>query len=350
MSISQEKRLRDEWEAAVAEAYADEFGLGPGEVTPRTWFGAAGDDRAADRVARRLSQVTRTRLTPEALISAGSVERVAAYLRQRAPADRCIQLPADFDPHSPALFYFHSASGSALAIRTLRSVLPAQPICVRAAGLEGEREVPSTIEEFASVYLEELRRLPECEPYLLCGFSTGGTIAFEVACRLRAEGRQVGLLALFDSQPPDPSLAAGVSSEKVLIGGRLQELLRRIGIDVPYTITVEDEGVVANLREARVLAEAVGAEALQRQLIVFARAQRADRFYHPGHLDGDLHYFNAQIDGALVGNWNPHADKVHRHGIDADHHEYSIFANPEFRTVFADVVADAIAGRPPRNA
>ena len=41
---------------------------------------------------------------------------------------------------------------------------------------------------------------------------------------------------------------------------------------------------------------------------------------------------------------------LHRHGIDADHHEYSIFANPEFRTVFADVVADAIAGRPPRNA
>lgn len=344
MSISQDRRFRDEWEAAVAEAYADELGLA--EVTPRTRFSGVGGDEAACRIAARISAVTRTRLTHDELVTGDTVEGVAACLRQRAPMDRCVQLPSGFDPHSPALFYFHSASGSALAIRTLRSVLPAQPIGVRAAGLEGERDIPTTIEEFASLYVEELLRLPLREPYLLCGFSTGGTIAFEVACRLLAEGRRVGLLALFDSQPPDPALAAHVSSEKVLIGGRLQELLRRAGIDVPYTITVEDEGVVTNLREARILAEAVGAEALQRQLTVFARALRADRFYHPGYFDGDLHYFNAHITGDLVGNWAPHARRVRRYGIDADHHEYSIFANPEFRTVFADVVRDAIAGRP----
>ncbi|MGK4579219.1 thioesterase domain-containing protein [Kitasatospora sp. HPMI-4] len=335
---------RDQWEAAVAEAYADELDVA--DVSIDTAFSASGDDEAADRIADRLFETTRARLPRAELIARDTVERVAAYLRERAPSDRCLQLPADFDPHAPSLFYFHSASGTAMAIRTLRSVLPVQSVGVRAAGLEGEREVPRSIEEFASIYLEELLRLPAEQPYLLCGFSTGGAIAFEVACRLLAEGRRVAMLALIDSQPPDPSLAAGVSSEEVLIGGRLQELLRRIGVDVPYTITVGDAGVVSSLKEARVLAETVGPEVLRRQLEVFARTLRADRFYHPGYYAGDLHYFNAHIADDLVGNWEPHARRVIRHRVEADHHEYSIFPDPGFRTEFVDAVRDALPERP----
>lgn len=345
MTISPEKRFRDEWEAAVAEAYADELGLA--EVTPRTAFSEVGDDGAAARIVERVSRATRTPLTPQDLVIGDSVERVAAHLRTRAPADRCMQLPADFDPCSPTLFYFHSASGSAMAIRTLRGILPAQPVGVRAAGLAGERDVPTTVEEFAAVYLDELLRLPECEPYLLCGFSTGGAIAFEVACRLLARGRRVGLLALFDTQPPDPSRGVNMISEPALISGRLRELLRRIGIDAPDTIEAEDDGVVTSLREARVLAETVGAETLRRQLIVYARAARADLRYRPGHFDGDLHFFNAEVADELVGNWAGHARRLHRHDVDAaEHHEYSIFANQGFRTVFATVVGDAVTGRP----
>jgi thioesterase domain-containing protein len=342
MSVSQDKRFRDEWESAVAEAYADELALA--EITPRTRF--TGDAAAADRVAARVSKVTKTRLSGDVVLDRDYVEAVAAHLRAQAPKDRCVQLPAGFDPQSPALFYFHSASGNALAIRTLRNVLPAQPISVRGAGLEGEREIPRTIAEFADVYLEELRQLPECEPYLLCGFSTGGTIAFELACRLVAEGRKVGLLALFDSQPPNTVPLENIASEQVEIAGRLRELLRRIGVDVPDTITVNDDGVVSSLREARVLAETLGAETLQRQLVMFARSVRADRFYRPGYYDGELHYFNAYVDGDLISAWNPHARRVHRHGIDADHQEYSIFGNADFRTIFTDVVREAIEGRP----
>jgi thioesterase domain-containing protein len=336
--------FRDQWEAAVAEAYTDELGLA--EVTLDTAFSARGDSGAADRVIGRLYDMTRVPLPRAELAARGTVERIGAYLREHALSDRCVQLPAGFDPHAPALFYFHSASGSAMAIRTLRSVLPVQLVGVRAAGLEGEREVPSTIEDFASAYLDELRQLPPDQPYLLCGFSTGGTIAFEIACRLLEEGRRVALLALIDSQPPDPSLAAGVSSEQVLIGGRLQELLRRIGADVPYTITAQDAGVVSSLREARLLADTLGPQELQRQLVVYARALRADRFYDPGYFAGDLHYFNAHIDADLVGNWQPHARRVIRHGVDADHHEYSIFPDPGFRAVFADVVRKALEERP----
>jgi hypothetical protein len=36
---------------------------------------------------------------------------------------------------------------------------------------------------------------------------------------------------------------------------------------------------------------------------------------------------------------------VHIHEVDAEHQEYSIFANPRFRAVFAGMVRDALVGR-----
>jgi aspartate racemase len=53
----------------------------------------------------------------------------------------------------------------------------------------------------AANYLKEMREVQPEGPYLLGGRSSGGTIAFEMACMLAAEGQQVDLLALLDTYP-----------------------------------------------------------------------------------------------------------------------------------------------------
>src|SRR5260370_7308471 len=50
-------------------------------------------------------------------------------------------------------------------------------------------------------YLKEMREVQPEGPYLLGGRSSGGTIAFEMACLLAAEAEHVGLLALLDTYP-----------------------------------------------------------------------------------------------------------------------------------------------------
>ncbi|PRY36949.1 thioesterase domain-containing protein [Umezawaea tangerina] len=344
MSGYYSKRFRDELEAAVAEAYADE--LGAAEVTPRDGFATlSGYVAAASRVADRVRRVTRAQLTAEAVIQHDTVERVAAHLRSQAPAESCVQLPAGAVPGAVNLFYFHSASGNAFAIRTLRNHLPVQLTGVRAAGLHGERDVPTTIDEFATTYLEQILRVQPDGPYLLCGFSTGGTIAFEIACRLRRSGAEVGLLAMFDSQPPDPTVMERLQSEDDLKRGRLREILRRVGDSPDAEVGPGDAGVVEALRRSHALAEEMDAETLERQLLVFARTLRADCLYEPGHYDGEVHYFAADTPVELVPGWKPHAAALHLHDIDAEHYEYAIFANQEFRSIFGDLVRDALAGR-----
>jgi thioesterase domain-containing protein len=51
----------------------------------------------------------------------------------------------------------------------------------------------------AALYVKEIKRVRPQGPYLLGGYCGGGTIAYEVAQQLQAEGEQVALLAMFDT-------------------------------------------------------------------------------------------------------------------------------------------------------
>jgi aspartate racemase len=53
----------------------------------------------------------------------------------------------------------------------------------------------------AAHYVKELREFQPEGPYFIGGRSLGGTIAFEMARQLNAQGQEIGLLALLDSYP-----------------------------------------------------------------------------------------------------------------------------------------------------
>src|SRR5207249_8294245 len=100
-------------------------------------------------------------------------------------------------------FCVHAAGGNVLEYRDLARLLgPDQPFYgLQAKGLDGKSEPHTTIKEMASHYIREMRELQPEGPYLIGGRSSGGTIAFEMACQLSAAGQEVGLLALLDTYP-----------------------------------------------------------------------------------------------------------------------------------------------------
>jgi amino acid adenylation domain-containing protein len=105
---------------------------------------------------------------------------------------------------APPLFLIHGASGNVTELFTLgRNVAwPGPVIGVQAQGLDGREPPHRRVEAMASAYLGAIKiRQPE-GPYLLCGFSFGGSVALEVACRLRAAGDAVAFLGLLDALPP----------------------------------------------------------------------------------------------------------------------------------------------------
>jgi thioesterase domain-containing protein len=67
------------------------------------------------------------------------------------------------------------------------------------AVVDASQAVHTTIEEMASYYVLEIRKVQRRGPYFLGGFCFGGQVAFEVAHQLQREGESVALVALIES-------------------------------------------------------------------------------------------------------------------------------------------------------
>jgi amino acid adenylation domain-containing protein len=104
----------------------------------------------------------------------------------------------------PPLFLIHPLGGSAFCYRELATRLDTdRPVYgLQALGLGAGEEPQDSIEEMASYYLEQVRRVAPEGPYHLGGWSLGGVIAFEMAQQLVRVGERVDLLALFDAVVP----------------------------------------------------------------------------------------------------------------------------------------------------
>jgi len=100
-------------------------------------------------------------------------------------------------------FCIHAAGGNVLEYHDLARLLgPDQPFYgLQAKGLDGKSQPHTSIKEMAAHYIKEMREIQPEGPYLIGGRSSGGTIAFEMACQLEAIGERVALLALLDTYP-----------------------------------------------------------------------------------------------------------------------------------------------------
>ena len=101
----------------------------------------------------------------------------------------------------PPLFFIHGVGGNVVEIlpAARRMTYPGAVIGIRARGVV-RGEVPHTsIEAMAADYFREIKKRQPNGPYYLCGYSSGGLVAFEIARRLSESGDAVGLVGLFDT-------------------------------------------------------------------------------------------------------------------------------------------------------
>jgi len=101
-------------------------------------------------------------------------------------------------------FVVHGAGGNVLNFRDLSRYLGKErPFYgLQAVGVDGKQEPLPTIEAMAELYLPPILETQPDGPYILGGYSGGGVIAYEMAQRLQAEGKTVGLVIFFDTFHP----------------------------------------------------------------------------------------------------------------------------------------------------
>jgi thioesterase domain-containing protein len=155
----------------------------------------------ATEVVVQIEQATGIQLSGTRLLLRPTVASVAAWLDSPGASSRVI--PLQPLGSGPAFFCVHGLSGDVFEfVQLAKCLAPEQPVYGLQAHTEGGRPMILSVKEMATLCVRGIRSVQPNGPYYLGGFSSGGTIAFEVAQRLRSEGETVALLALFDSLYP----------------------------------------------------------------------------------------------------------------------------------------------------
>ena len=99
------------------------------------------------------------------------------------------------------VFFIHGVGGTVAELFPIarRMTYRGAVIGVQARGLNRQEPPHQSVQAMASEYLAAIKTRQPAGPYYLCGYSFGGLIAFEIACRLVESREKVGLVGLFDT-------------------------------------------------------------------------------------------------------------------------------------------------------
>ncbi len=166
------------------------------------FFDLGGSSLLAVRLFSDIEKEFQRKLPLATLLEASTLAKLAAVIADRgAPETWTPVVALRREGRRPPFFCVHAAGGNVLMYRDLARHLGGdQPFYgIQSQGLDGRMPFLTRIEDMASLYVREIRRVQPQGPYLLGGYCMGGTIAYEMACQLREAGESVSLLALFET-------------------------------------------------------------------------------------------------------------------------------------------------------
>src|SRR5215471_4696290 len=187
---------RNSVERKLVAIWEDVLGVKP--IGIRTsFFDFGGNSLIAVRLFAKMQPVLGAELPISTLFRAPTIEKLAKELRPDAGDESYPTLVPIKPGGSKAPFFCaHGGLGGTLYFGPLASHLdPDRPFFgIESEGLDGSTMRHATLEEMASYYISEIRRIQPHGPYFLGGYCLGGIIAFEMAQQLLRRGEQVALV------------------------------------------------------------------------------------------------------------------------------------------------------------
>lgn len=191
----------DHIEESLARIWSELLGVHP--IGVRDQFMAfGGDSSLAVNLVARIEQDLDRRIPLVALFQDPTIEYLAELIR-RPVADKKEHTLVPIRPNGSRapLYCIHPAGGTVFCYLNLANHLSIeQPVYgLQAVGVDGTRAPHKEVTEMAAHYVDAIRQQQPSGPYSICGWSSGGVVAFEVASQLQRSGAEIDLLLLFDA-------------------------------------------------------------------------------------------------------------------------------------------------------
>jgi acyl-CoA synthetase (AMP-forming)/AMP-acid ligase II/thioesterase domain-containing protein/acyl carrier protein len=166
------------------------------------FFDRGGDSVSAVRLLQMIEKDLGVTIPLQYLMEGGSARNLARQLVDATPLRRDVVAIQAQGRRRP-IFAVAGRLGHVMRLVPLgRSLGEDQPFYgLQPPGLDWEAAGPSTIQEFAAHYIEQIHAIQPAGPYRLLGTSFGGLVVYEMALQLQAAGHAVELLAIVDTNP-----------------------------------------------------------------------------------------------------------------------------------------------------
>ena len=211
---------RDSLEEQLCTIWSEVLGVEPVGIED-DFLDLGGYSSLAVTMATRLEAAFGRQWSLASLLEKPTIAQLATLMRQRPATSEATPLvPIRASGSGTPLFCIHPAGGTVLCYRELARQLDAEiPVYgLQAQGIDDDRRPLETIEAMAASYLQAIQSMQPHGPYQLCGWSTGGVIAFEVARQLAANGETTSLVALLDAAIPRAGETFGEGDLASLLG------------------------------------------------------------------------------------------------------------------------------------
>lgn len=194
------------WEQLVADAWT--LVLGVEDPRPDDdFFALGGDSLSAEELMTRLRDdlgVAAERATSSTLVQAPTLREFAGAVEPDRQRNRSGLVPLHAAGARPPLFVVAGAGGLGRTLGPLARRLGAdQPVyALQSPSLEGRALPEPSIAAMARHHLAAIREVAR-GPLFLAGHGFGGLVALEMARQAEESGRQVPLVVLLDTTPPE---------------------------------------------------------------------------------------------------------------------------------------------------
>jgi amino acid adenylation domain-containing protein len=197
---------RDKLESQLTEIWEEFLKIKPIGIRDN-FFDLGGDSLLAMSLFVKIAEICQIQLPLSAIFQVPTIESLAKVLRSETSLPAWYSLvpiqPMSDPPESnigqqSPLFIIHWLNHREL-YQQLGFNRPIYGLHYGIADASDRVLTLPTIEDLATHYIKEMRDIQSQGPYYLVGHSWGGTIAYEMARQLVAQGHEVDLLALLDT-------------------------------------------------------------------------------------------------------------------------------------------------------
>jgi acyl-coenzyme A synthetase/AMP-(fatty) acid ligase/thioesterase domain-containing protein/acyl carrier protein len=314
----------DPVEIVVAHIWRDILGLELAAAGD-DFFDLGGDSLRAITMTFELEKAFGRKLPINLINQAPTFSAFCATLRENAPAAYTPLVVLKPGHGSLALFFIHGVGGSVMELfRVCRKMSwPGPVIGIQARGLDGREPPHDTVESMTDEYLTALKTRQPIGPYLLCGYSFGGLVAFELAKRLKRGGDAVAFVGLLATLPPGHHFLRLWTWAAYLYRRLAQSLV---------AVKEHPSRVWGRLASTKADKMRVHDTTLALRAVA-ARALSASAVYRPGLYDGELTILEpARRDLGLPSSaalWSAHACAVRSHCLQGRHDDMLVGTNAE---------------------